>query len=170
MTLSVGTLRLGEGAADLELTCEWWSGAAEPLTVSLRGHIVPDTFDGESQAFRRQVVVRPGRTETRTRITLREPRLWWTPDLGAPDLYRITVTPTGADGAQHSGVESTFGVRRLDRDEETLTYTLNGRRLFLRGVWYPFANLFPAAVTDAAYRRDVAMLCEAHCNHVMAFT
>jgi hypothetical protein len=54
----------------------------------------------------------------------------------------------------------------LERDEATLTYALNGRRLFLRGVWYPFAGLFAADVADAAYQRDVAMLRDANCNHV----
>ena len=33
----------------------------------------------------------------------------------------------------------------LERDSETLAYSLNGQRLFLRGVWYPFANIFSAA-------------------------
>jgi hypothetical protein len=60
----------------------------------------------------------------------------------------------------------TFGVRVVERDDATLTYTLNGRRLFLRGAWYPFAGLFPADVADETYQRDVAMLRDANCNHV----
>jgi beta-mannosidase len=164
---SVATIALGEGQAELELICEWWSAEAEAVESRLAWRVTPETFEGGTVGFTAPLVVAPGRTETRTRFTLADPRPWWTWDTGRPDLYRLVVEPHTASASAAEGVvERTFGVRVLDRDEATLTYTLNGRRLFLRGAWYPFAGLFPADVTDVAYLRDVAMLRDANCNHV----
>jgi beta-mannosidase len=167
LEMSVATMALDEHRAELELLCEWWSGEATAVEARLAWRVEPETFEGDTVGFSAPLTVAPGRTETRSRFTLPDPRPWWTWDGGRPDLYRLVVEPPteGASPAE-GAVVRTFGVRVLDRDETTLTYTLNGRRLFLRGAWYPFAGLFPADVDDASYQRDVAMLRDANCNHV----
>jgi beta-mannosidase len=164
---SVATVALDEHQAELELLCEWWSAEAAAVESHLQWRVEPETFEGNPVEFSAQLVVAPGRTETRTRFTLADPRPWWTWDTGRPDLYRFVVEPPAADPSSGQGAAvGTFGVRVVEREDATLTYTLNGRRLFLRGAWYPFAGLFPADVADAAYQRDVAMLRDANCNHV----
>ncbi len=65
---------------------------------------------------------------------------------------------------------SVFGIRTLRRDDETLAYYLNGRRLFLRGVWYPFANIFSSLPTREEHWRDAEMLREGGSNHLISFT
>ena len=96
----------------------------------------------------------PATPSRRSALALDEPQLWWTWDTGAQNLYRATVD-AGAAGV----ADSVFGVRLLERDSETLAYSLNGQRLFLRGVWYPFANIFSSAPSTRgalARRRDAA--------------
>jgi beta-mannosidase len=167
LSASVATIAIDEHRAELELLCEWWSGEAAAVECPLGWRVAPETFEGRTVAFSTPLVVAPGRTETRTRFALADPRPWWTWDTGRPDLYRLVVEPPTADASSAKGpLVRSFGVRVLDRDEATLTYTLNGRRLFLRGAWYPFAGLFPADISDVAYLRDVAMLRDANCNHV----
>lgn len=164
--VSVATVGITQGQADLELCCEWWSGADVRQEIALECQIEPETFDGIPVRFQAVVDLEPDGRETRVRFSLTEPRLWWTWDLGDPDLYRITVS-TSAGGSQ---AQSIFGIRTLTRNERTLAYSLNGQRLFLRGVWYPFASIFSAATSAMTYARDAEMLREANVNHLLVFT
>lgn len=146
--------------AQIDLHCEWWSDAPGPVDVPLDVAIAPETFEGSAQREQATASVAPGRSETTVRVTIEDPQLWWTWDTGPQNLYRASV----------NGIETVFGVRTLERDPETLAYSLNGQRLYLRGVWYPFANIFSSAPQAPEHWRDVEMLREANCNHFVSFT
>lgn len=160
LRVSASTLAVRETEADVELHCEWWSDAAEAEEVQVDATIVPETFEGREHHHQSTARVEPGRSETSVGVTIRDPALWWTWDSGPQNLYRASV----------NGVETLLGIRTLERDPDSLAYFLNGRRLFLRGVWYPFANIFNAVPSAAEHRRDVEMLREANCNHFVSFT
>jgi len=162
--ISIATVAIGPGPAELQLTCEWWAAAGVERTVDLELEIRPWNFDGEPTFLRLQA--RIGAGESHHRFTLEDARLWWTWDTGAQDLYSATVRV--ADG---SAVATTvFGIRELRRDEQTLAYHLNGQRLYLRGVWYPFVDIFTARPRPDEQRRDVEMLRDGNINHLVAFT
>jgi beta-mannosidase len=162
---SVSTLSLDDGGAELQIDCEWWSDAVHECEVELELSIAPETFSGPSTVVRATVRVAPGDSESQTRATLEEPHLWWTWDTGEQDLYRATV-----DAGSAGTSDTVFGVRLLERDPESLAYSLNGQRLFLRGVWYPFANIFSAAPSALEHWRDVEMLRDGNNNHIVSFT
>jgi beta-mannosidase len=162
--VSVGTISIGPDIAEMELTCEWWAEQGAPLELELELEVVPRSFDGPAETHRIPVVA--DGQETRHRFEVRDPRLWWTWDTGRPDLYDAIVrVKTGSAIAT-----TTFGIREIRRDEGSLAYYLNGHRLFLRGVWYPFANIFTALPDPAEQRRDVEMLRDGNNNHIVVFT
>lgn len=93
-------------------------------------------------------------------FTLDQPKLWWTPDLGAADRYDLEVTLSdGGTVIDHRRLK--VGVRTItldqspDPDEPGATFfrfLLNGVSIFARGAcWIP-ASSFVAAVDEARYR------------------
>lgn len=151
--------------AEIEIRCEWWSDVDAAGDTALRVELTPETFDGQAHVYDLVATVGPGRSETAHRVTVPGAHLWWTWDLGPQDLYRLT-----ADAGPGGSDESSLGIRTLERDPETLAYSVNGRRLFLRGVWYPFANIFSSVPTSEEHWRDAEMLREGGSNHIISFT
>ena len=161
---SIATIAIGRDAAEMELTCEWWSDSGARMEIELELEVRPRTFDGP--AVRHAISAVVDGLESRHRFSIADPQLWWTWDTGRPELYEATVRVR--DGS--ATAETVFGIREIRRDEETLAYYLNGHRLFLRGVWYPFANIFTALPGPVEQRRDVAMLRDGNNNHIVVFT
>ncbi len=162
--LSASTRGISADAAEVELHFEWWNGSEQAEQVEVAVSVVPEGGDEGSASFTTTFKVAAGTSETSETVTIPHPRLWWTWDQGEQNLYRATATYEGGQ------TETAFGIRELRRDPETLAYYLNGRRLFLRGVWYPFANIFSAVPTAQEHRRDVEMLREGNSNHLVSFT
>jgi beta-mannosidase len=162
--VTAATRSIEEGWALVDLTFEWWSEHDDATQVSATVDIAPENFVGASAQHDVVAEVGPGNSETTITLSIADPQLWWTWDLGDPNLYRARVD--GQGGVQ----DAVFGIRELVRDPETLAYSLNGQRFFLRGVWYPFANIFGAAPTPEEHWRDVEMLRDGNSNHLVSFT
>ena len=76
------------------------------VTANLVNHADKDvtgTFEGriEGSRFSREMTLRPGETrkielvpETAPELLIKDPRVWWTHDLGKPELYRLALTFT----------------------------------------------------------------------------
>ena len=116
--VSVSTLSLDDGAADVQVDCEWWSDAPEERAVELEIEIAAETFSGRARSVRTTARVAPGDSESQLRLTLEKPRLWWTWDTGAQDLYRATVD-AGTGGGRRLGVRRPAARARL-RDARLL--------------------------------------------------
>ena len=103
-----------------------------------------------------------------------DPKLWWTPELGAPDLYTLKVV-LKADGAPIDQRVLNVGVRTIvldqspDPDEPDATFfrfILNGVSIFARGVcWIP-ASSFVGAVDEAHYKKLLDMAADANMNMI----
>ncbi len=116
----------------------------------------------------------PGRHIATVAFTLTDPKLWWTPELGAPDLYRLSVI-LRADGAVAARRELSVGVRTVALDtsadpEEPGTsffrFVLNGVSIFARGAcWIP-ASSFVGAVDEARYRSLLETAADANMNMI----
>ncbi len=68
-------------------------------------------------------------------LHLDNPRVWWTYDLGSPEMYRI-VADVELDGTLSDRRETDFGVRSITSrltPEGWRQFTLNGRDILLRG-------------------------------------
>jgi len=104
-------------------------------------------------------------------LTIRNPALWWTHDLGDPALYDLRVELI-ADGKIVDVHEDKVGIRTIELDqgpdpEENATlfaFKLNGVRIFAKGAnWIP-ADSFIGAVDETRYRTLLELSREANMN------
>ena len=103
-----------------------------------------------------------------------DPKLWWTPELGAPDLYKLTVI-LKADGAPVDQRSLNIGIRTIVLDQSSdpdeaealfFRFILNGVSIFARGAcWIP-ASSFVGAVDEAHYRKLLDMAADANMNMI----
>jgi exo-1,4-beta-D-glucosaminidase len=91
------------------------------------------------------------------------PRVWWTYDLGSPELYSL-VTSVEVDGAVSDTKETVFGVRRIESrltEEGYRQFTLNGRDILLKGAGWTddiFLLDTPESIArQVAYVKDMNM-------------
>jgi len=92
-------------------------------------------------------------------LTLVNPDLWWSWDLGKPNLYKIKI-----EGNIGEVIEETFGIREVNLDDNEIFY-LNDKSLFLRGT-----NIIPtqflSELTKSKIEKMVKMMREANINIV----
>lgn len=141
------------------------NGSADArVTVDLGLH--PKNFAGLSQRLPKQELnLHPGANDFHLEVTVRDPKLWWTWDLGTPNLYKLTAT-LAAPGQLSESREITLGIRTLQRLAD-MSYWLNGKHIFMKGVWYPMEGYFLSRSTRAAYRTDLLLLRAANANYIL---
>ena len=54
--------------------------------------------------------------------------------------------------------------------QDNLSYWVNGKRLFLKGAWYPIADIFGSKPTRETYETDLMLYRAANLNHLVNFT
>ena len=130
-------------AADIEIRATLANLTTKPvngiLEAELEGRIVsiPVTLDARETKEVRY---------TPEEFHIDNPRLWWSRDLGTPELYSINVKLM-ADGRLSDSCSKTFGIRKIESglDENGhRAYWLNGRKLLVLG----------AGWTDDIFLRD----------------
>ena len=62
-----------------------------------------------------------------------------------------------------------FGIRSIVR-QDNLSYWVNGKRLFLKGAWYPIVDIFGSKPTRETYETDLMLYRAANLNHLVNFT
>lgn len=103
-------------------------------------------------------------------VLVDNPRLWWTWDLGEPNLYEARCEVT-LDGVAVAERRERFGIREVGlclTDQSTganrFSFTLNGRPTFLRGTnWIPVDCVF-ARVTRERLAEVLDLALETSCN------
>lgn len=97
--------------------------------------------------------------EQAANLHVENPRVWWTYDLGTPELYALNVT-VEADGVTSDRKDVTFGIRtiesRLTKDDYR-QFTLNGKDIIIKG----------AGWTDDIFLRDTPVQLERQVKYVM---
>jgi beta-mannosidase len=160
----------GDGTATLGVSCTLRNLIQDKLSTSLELTVAPENFAGEPlTVIRRAVQLQPGETVIMEEFSIKNPRLWWTWDSGDQNLYkalaRLSHTPSGAADTR----ETTFGIRTIARKDD-MSYWLNGKRLFLKGAWYPIADIFASRPTRETYEKDLLLYRAANLNHLVNFT
>lgn len=146
--------------ADLEVRVTLKNNLAEAFS----GNIVLDLQDNgtcsvpvELAAGEEKIVaITP---EQAANLHVENPRVWWTYDLGTPELYALNVT-VEADGVTSDMKDVTFGIRtiesRLTKDDYR-QFTLNGKDIIIKG----------AGWTDDIFLRDTPEQLERQVKYVM---
>ncbi len=146
------TLACDERFAQVRFDLEVDAAAAHAAT--LRFTFTPRTFAGEPRVITQRRSLRAGSQEIGGLIKLREPRLWWTHDLGDPDMYDVTVEILLGDHVSDARTLG-FGVRRFElRDWEA---HLNGVRFLVKGNNYPPGDMRIATMTRARCDEDMRL-------------
>jgi beta-mannosidase len=102
-------------------------------------------------------------------LTVANPQLWWTHDLGTPYLYELEVLLI-ADGEQIDAYRKPFGIRTIElqlkdeHGENAFAFLLNGVKLFAKGTnWIP-ADHFIGSIPDQRYRDLVDLSVQSNQN------
>ena len=98
-------------------------------------------------------------------LHLDHPRVWWSWDLGRPEMYRLAVRAE-ADGALSDVRTTDFGVRRIESrltPENYRQFTLNGRDILIKGAGWTddiFLRDTPESIArQVAYVKDMNLNC-----------
>lgn len=148
-----------EGEAILRWSVEVDALAA--LDVDLRWTLTPDMGNGEPFDVSTRLRLRGGVERLEGELRLPEPRLWWTHDLGKPELYRAAAELRCGDELSDRR-EFRFGVRTFEL-RDFIPY-LNGQRFLIKGNNYPPSDTRIARISGDLVRRDISMAQQAHLN------
>jgi beta-mannosidase len=139
-----------------------------PATLTLR--IEPDNFVNEPLTLPAGALeVAPGETTFEHEVNIAQPQLWWTWDTGAQNLYKATATISTEGAPAAESREVVFGIRTIERHAD-MSYWLNGRRIYLKGAWYPISDVFGSKPTRETYETDLELFRAANLNHLVNFT
>jgi beta-mannosidase len=159
-----------DGTATLGVSGTIENSGNQDVAGTLDLRMAPDNFAAESLALPRQSInVHPGANTFTREVVVKDPHLWWTWDLGAQNLYKLTATISPAAGEGTDARTAVFGIRTIARKSD-MSYWLNGKRLFLKGAWYPISDYYGSRPTRATYEKDLEMYKAANLNHLVAFT
>lgn len=130
--------------------------------VRVRITFNPYNFEGQRQVFLQHVHLNSGQNELEALLAITDPQLWWTHDLGQPNLYGVAIEVLTDQEPRSHRWEGLFGIRTFEM-RDWIAY-LNGKRLFLKGNNYPPGDTRIARMTYEAYQRDLTLAKEAHFN------
>ena len=150
-------------AVETELSLE---AGQNPTETQLTFNIAPPEETASIFQKTETVILLPGQQTIRFEFKLSNVRLWWTWDLGQPNLYKLTLTTGGSDYPPDQ-IKQTFGIRKIERREGWETY-LNNVRFFQRGANYLSDQLL-SLMTPERYATDIKLLKEANLNTVHPF-
>jgi beta-mannosidase len=153
------TERIGEDAATLR-----WEADLDSLAVldaELIWTLEPANFDGAAHTESETRRLRSGVQRLRGAITLPDPQLWWTHDLGQPNLYTLRLE-LRCFGGRSDLWTTRIGVRTFEL-RDFIGY-LNGVRLLIKGNNYPPTDTRIATTTAERTRHDLEMARNCHMN------
>ena len=162
----VTPLQVSEASARLviDATLRNWTATAQAATLD--GVIRPSNFaatDAPALPVHVAVTANPGVTHARVELTIAHPHLWWTWDQGRPELYELSARVMAAERVLDERVVR-FGVRSITRDDGW-TFSLNGRRIYLRGTNY-IATQWLSQADREFYARDLRLVLDANLNSI----
>lgn len=160
------SLTVTEGPATASIHFEMECTAASEERLVWTATLTPETFEGSAATLAGSQTVRRGWNRLHAAFTLVDPRLWWTWDLGSPDLYRLRLD-FGPEGGPVQTAERLVGLRKVELRGWHLY--LNGRRIFVRGISYGPPDLYVGEVNAEDYRRDLSQIRAGNANLVRIF-
>lgn len=108
-----------------------------------------------------------GESTQQLTFVIAEPLLWWSWDLGEPNLYELVVEVL-VGGELSDRVTERFGIREIHREGKGWETYLNGQRIFLRGTNYLSDQLLSTMTADR-YTQDLDLMRKANLNTVRTF-
>jgi len=159
-----------DSSANLEITGTIRNYEAHDVVAELKLKIEPENFTGVSLPLPSETLtLHPGENTFHQKVAVKDAHLWWTWDLGKQDLYKLTTAISTPGGSAEDSKITRFGIRTIDRHPD-MSYWLNGKRLFLKGSWYPMSDYYGSITTEETYTKDLVMYRAMNLNHLVNFT
>ncbi|MBI9055697.1 MAG: glycoside hydrolase family 2 protein [Bacteroidales bacterium] len=103
------------------------------------------------------------------RLEIKNPKLWWTHNLGTPFLYDFEVQLSEKEEIKHSkkiqvGIRTIELIRDKDSFGESFYFKLNGVPIFMKGANYIPQSSFPGNVSTDNYKRIISDAKSANMN------
>lgn len=104
-------------------------------------------------------------------MTIENPRLWWTHDLGEPKLYDLNVSLIKEDivdsHSQRIGLRDIRLIRKKDEWGESFYFLLNGIPIWAKGAnWIPIDSFIPRGKKLGLYSMNLEYAKEANMNFI----
>ena len=115
----------------------------------------PDVFESQ-----KMIQLQPGCNDVKFIQTIPNVALWNTWDFGKPNLYCAEVTLGQSDKTQIR-----FGVKEIVHDPKTGWWTMNGKKVFWRGMRY-LSSLWISEMTKERYREDLDKMLDLNINSI----
>jgi beta-mannosidase len=168
--LATGPIRIQEvlletahaSASFAELRFRATLNSAATAEVALRWTFAPKNFPSEVQTVEQRRSLAAGPQEIAGVLSIRDPRLWWTHDMGHPSCYTVTLDVLLQGGIVSDAHTFTFGIRRFEL--RNWIPHLNGVRFFAKGNNYPPTDARLATVTREECARDMRLAQACHMN------
>ena len=123
--------------------------------------------DGKTLTLKKDVsIVNP-----KVEFKLEYPYLWWTHDLGTPNLYDLSIT-ISKNGIidffkQKVGIREIRLIQNIDEWGESFFFRLNGVPIFAKGAnWIPIDSFIPRGKKRGLYRSNLVNAKEANMNMI----
>ncbi len=142
------------------VTVQSWDETPRSAVMRL---VAPD-----GQVFETRAAVTPG-NDSRLRVIIPNPQIWWPNGYGAQPLYRVSVELHQADLLLDQR-EYRLGLRSIELRQQpdewgrSFTFVVNGLPIFAKGSnWIP-ADSFPTRISDAYLEGLIRAAVETHQN------
>ena len=104
-------------------------------------------------------------------LNIDNPQLWWTHDLGDPNLYEISVSLENDNVidtlTQKIGIRDIRLIRNSDEWGETFYFLLNGVPIFAKGAnWIPIDSFIPRGKKLGLYEKNLNQAKQANMNMI----
>ncbi len=167
-TLSISA----DGTATLQLEATVANMSGKPAEVTVPLTLAPANFKGTPIAAPPlHGIALPGESVLRETFSLLHAHLWWSWDQGAAEMYTLAASLRMANAPATPAQRSTrFGIRTVVRDDRDMTFRLNGRRIFLKGSFFPIEEYYRSTPTAEDYERDLRLFRDANFNLVTSLT
>ncbi|HUX97924.1 MAG TPA: glycoside hydrolase family 2 TIM barrel-domain containing protein [Candidatus Deferrimicrobium sp.] len=130
------------------------------LDISIKISINPYNFHGVSEEYEETISLKPGNNKFNRKLQFKEPKFWWTWDLGKPNLYQAIIEVYSSDKGINDKVIR-FGLRKLEEKDDS--WYLNGIPIFLRGSCY-LASCWLSEMTLEKIENDIRLVKDANMN------
>jgi exo-1,4-beta-D-glucosaminidase len=147
--------------ADLTVSAELTNAAGHSVEGTLKGAIEDRTFSQNVTLGPRETRVVRFTPEQFHQLRIANPRLWWPAQVGAQELYPLTLE-FDLKGQRSDSESIRFGIRQVSGELDEaghLLFRINGQKILIRGAGYSFDMLLRSSPerqeAELRYVRDM---------------
>jgi len=136
----------------------------KPVKLQIRYAPMGETDPEKFKQITRDIVLKPGENQVGVKAVQDDPQLWWTHDLGEPNLYQMETSIIHDDKVSDS-MKGHFGIRKLEYGKYNGTLKLNDTPIFQKGSNY-IATEWLSTYNEERYTNDLQQMKEGNLNAV----